>query len=93
MQAVRSEGWGAPKPHRRRLLHGRDWVSPYQVERAALSRVTRSEPVEFRPSRGVVILGDQATDANVVDLTARRAQRAVDAERSRVLHPSRWRRA
>lgn len=93
MQAVRSEGAGAPRPHRHRLLHGRDWISPYQVERAALSRVTRSEPVEFRPSRGVVILGDTPDDANVVDLTARRQQRAIAAERSAAQHPSRWGRA
>ena len=93
MQAVRSEGSGAPKSHRHRLLHGRDWVSPYQVERAALSRVTRSEPIEFRPSRGVVILGDQATDADVVDLTARREQRAIQAGQSVSQHPSRWGRA
>ena len=92
MQAVRSEGSSAPKPHRHRLLHGRAWVSPYQVERAALSRVTRSEPVEFRPSRGVVILGDQPADADVVDLTARRRQRALDAEKSTAHHPSRWQR-
>lgn len=89
MQAVRSTGMGAGKHHRHRLLHGPDWVSPYQVERAALSRVTRSEPVEFRPSRGVVILCDEVTDANVVDLAARREQRAVQAGQSAAHHPSR----
>lgn len=90
MQAVRSEGPGAPMPHRHRLLHGRDWVSPYEVRRAALRRVTRSEPVEFRPSRGVVIVGDQPVTANIVDLAARREQRAVDAGHSAAHHPSRW---
>ena len=78
--------------HRSRLLYGRDWVSPYTVRRAALRRVTRSEPTEFFPSRGVVILTDEPSAANVVDLTARRAQRAVDAGQSAAQHPSRWQR-
>ena len=92
MQAVRSEGIGAGKHHRHRLLHGPDWVSPYQVRRAALRRVTRSEPTEFLSSRGVVILTDGSADANVVDLSARRAQRAIDAGPAVAQHPSRWQR-
>lgn len=90
MQAVGSEGSRAPKPQRHRLLHGPDWVSPYEVRRAALRRVTRSEPVEFRSSRGVVIVSEEPLISNVVDLTARRQQRAIDAGASVAHHPSRW---
>ena len=85
-------------PHRSRLLYGPAWVSPYTVRRAALRRVTRSEPGEFHPSRGVILLrgpgrdsgGGPAADgpaADVVDLTARRATRAAAAAAE---HPSRW---
>ncbi len=92
MQAARSGRQGS-KPHRSRLLHGPDWVSPYSVPRAALRRVTRSQPADFHPSRGVVVLGDGSADAptaDVVDLTARRQQRAAEASRSAAEHPSRW---
>ncbi len=82
-------------PHRSRLLHGPEWVSPYAVRRAALRRVTRSEPVEFRSSRGVILLGGPTDDgdgpaAPVVDLTARRVERAVQARQAADRHPSRW---
>ncbi len=82
--------------HRSRLLYGRDWVSPYTVRRAALRRVTRSEPTEFRSSRGVTLLGvpddgvSSRSAANVVDLTARRAERAAAAARAVAAHPSNW---
>lgn len=82
-------------PHRSRLLYGPDWVSPYAVRRAALRRVTRSEPVEFRSSRGVILLGAEGDTADgpsalVVDLTARRAERAALAAAGAAKHPSRW---
>ncbi|HMQ28667.1 MAG TPA: hypothetical protein PKA98_21955 [Acidimicrobiales bacterium] len=83
-------------PHRSRLIYGPEWVSPYTVRRAALRRVTRSEPTEFRSSRGVTLLGgpdDRAGDgslADVVDLTARRAERAAGAAAAVAAHPSNW---
>lgn len=95
MQAARSHEHRAP--HRSRLLYGPDWVSPYAVRRAALRRVTRSDPVEFHPSHGVILLGEpgDGTDpdvptAPVVDLTSRRAERAAKAAEAAAAHPSRW---
>lgn len=88
MLAVRSEG--SAKPHRSRFLHGPEWVSPYSVRRAALRRVTRSEPGDFRPSRGVVLLDADGHAADVIDLAARRADRAARAAGSLANHPSRW---
>lgn len=94
MHAARSHDHRTP--HRSRLLYGPEWVSPYTVRRAALRRVTRSEPVEFHPSRGVILLGAPEHDlggapaADVVDLTARRAERAAEAAKAAAQHPSRW---
>jgi len=67
-------------------------VSPYTVRRAALRRVTRSEPTEFRSSRGVTLLGGPMDGpvADVVDLTARRAERAAGAAKAAAVHPSNW---
>ena len=90
MLATRSEGVGSPKPHRNRLLHGPEWISPYEVRRAALRRVTRSEPAAFRSSRGVVLV-DATPSPDVVDLAARRADRARRAGEAAALHPSSWR--
>lgn len=91
MLAARSDGVGATKHHRNRLLYGPDWISPYQQRRAALRRVTRSETRDFHPSNGVIILDPAAADAApVVDLEARRAQRAAKASESAAQHPSNW---
>lgn len=94
MHAARSHDHRAP--HRSRLLYGPEWVSPYAVRRAALRRVTRSEQVEFRSSRGVILLAepgegaDREAAATVVDLTSRRAARAAKAAEAAARHPSRW---
>ena len=96
MHAARSHDHRAP--HRSRLLYGPEWVSPYAVRRAALRRVTRSEPAEFHSSHGVILLGateggDDVADAPaaaVVDLTAVRAVRAAQAGEAAARHPSRW---
>ncbi|MBL8775778.1 MAG: hypothetical protein JNK12_07600 [Acidimicrobiales bacterium] len=91
MLAARSDGVGASKHHRNRLLYGPDWISPYERRRAALRRVTRSDPAEFHPSNGVILLDPSAPDpSTVVDLTARRAERAAQAAEAAAKHPSRW---
>ena len=91
MLAARSDGVGAAKHHRNRLLYGPDWISPYQRRRAALRRVTRSSPSDFHPSNGVSVLDPAAGEAApVVDLTARRAERAAKAGEAGPRHPSHW---
>ena len=91
MLAARSDGAGATKHHRSRLLYGPDWISPYQQRRAALRRVTRSTPDDFHPTNGVILLDPAAADAApVVDLEARRAQRAAKAAEAAAQHPSNW---
>lgn len=89
MLAARSDGVGATKHHRNRLLYGPDWISPYQQRRAALRRVTRSHSHDFHPSNGVILLDPIAVDAApVVDLAARRALRAVRDAQAAAHHPS-----
>ena len=91
MLAARSEGVAASKHHRNRLLYGPDWISPYEQRRAALRRVTRSNPPDFHPSNGVIILDPSAPDAAaVVDLSVRRAERAARAAADAAQHPSNW---
>lgn len=82
MQAVRSS-----RVPGRRLYHGPRWVSPYEIERAALKRVTRSEPNEFRPSSSVVVIVPDEYKDVVVDLGAHRDRRRDEASSQ---HPSRW---
>ena len=89
MLAARSEGVGASKHHRNRFLYGPDWISPYERRRAALQRVTRSHPDEFHASNGVMLLDPDAGDAApLVDLQARRAERAAKAAAAPAHHPS-----
>ena len=91
MLAARSEGVAASKHHRNRLLYGPDWISPYERRRAALRRVTRSNPPDFHPSNGVTIFDPSAPDvAAVVDLSVRRAERAARAATAAAQHPSNW---
>ncbi len=91
MLAARSDGVGASKHHRNRFLYGPDWISPYERRRAALQRVTRSHPDDFHASNGVLLLDPDAADAApVVDLEARRAERAAKAAEATAHHPSHW---